>query len=317
MSSSDESEEYLFYKDRSEWSDVTPIPQDDGPHPVVQIAYSEKFKDVFDYFRAVLKSNEISERAFELTRSAIDLNPANYTVWQYRRTLLKELKKDISHEMDFLADIIEEQQKNYQVWHHRRALVEWSGDPSKELEFTTKILNLDQKNYHAWQHRQWVIKEYILWNGELEFVDSFLNTDVRNNSAWNHRYYVVTHTTGFTDEVLAKEIEYTVAKIDMVTKNESAWNYLRGLLLDKGLTWSEKLMEQIHSWRKEGLKSPHLAAFLLDMYEELMENKKAENLEETLEKSLELCKELAGETDKIRQKYWEFISRTLRQQYGR
>lgn len=57
----------------------------------------------------------MSERALELTTRCIALNAANYSVWQYRRVLLKALDKNLVEELAFVEGVTAENPKNYQV----------------------------------------------------------------------------------------------------------------------------------------------------------------------------------------------------------
>ena len=72
--------------------------------------------DVYNYFRAIVHSGEISQRALDLTQDAAELNPANYSVWHHRRFLLKKLNSNLKQEMEYCRAVIEENPKNYQVW---------------------------------------------------------------------------------------------------------------------------------------------------------------------------------------------------------
>lgn len=42
------------------FNDATPIPQDDGPHPVCSIDYPDGFVEAMGYLRAMLKKDERS-----------------------------------------------------------------------------------------------------------------------------------------------------------------------------------------------------------------------------------------------------------------
>ncbi|XP_046385956.1 protein farnesyltransferase/geranylgeranyltransferase type-1 subunit alpha isoform X2 [Ischnura elegans] len=313
---------WVFYKDRPGWKDVVPISQSDGPYPVVAIAYSEKFRDVYDYFRAILKSKEKSERAIQLTKDALDLNPANYTVWQYRRELLKSLNKNLHEELRYVWQMIEDNPKNYQVWHHCRVVVEWLNDPSRELLLTETILGQDAKNYHAWQHRQWVVRTFNLFDQELDFVARLIEDDVRNNSAWNQRYFVINNTRLFTPEVIEREVNYTLEKIKVATNNESAWNYLRGVLehQENGLAGQGGLVkqfcEELYTSYPAGAKgkSPYLLAYLVDLHEEQMQLGIGDKSEH-LKIALEICESLAAEHDTIRRGYWNYVAQSLEKRF--
>ncbi|KAG0478354.1 hypothetical protein HPP92_013073 [Vanilla planifolia] len=187
-------DEWVPFSRRPEWLDVKPVPQDDGPNPVVPISYSDEFRETMDYFRSIYLSGEHSFRALSLCSEAIELNPSNYTIWHFRRLVLEALDADLHAEKEYVNNIALRNSKNYQIWHHKRWLAEKLGPEAaeEELAFTEKIFAVDAKNYHAWSHRQSVLQALGGWQKELDYCDKLLREDVFNNSAWNQRYFVIT-----------------------------------------------------------------------------------------------------------------------------
>jgi len=253
--------------------DLKPVPQDDGPNPVCQIDYSPAFTAAYDYLRAVLRTNEQSPRALQLSHLCLTLNPANYTVWHFRRLCLRAISSTslttgssttssatavqhqtdpalIQSDLELAAALGGTNPKNYQLWYHRRALLEQVVDTDTlladylpaELDYIHSVLQQDGKNYHAYSHRQWIVKavnDKDVWNRELDFCDALIQADPRNNSAWNQRWFAVHHaasrpTQTSLDLVTAvQEIDYAIAGARLDPCNESPWRYLIGLVREQ------------------------------------------------------------------------------------
>lgn len=290
-------------KDNEQWADVVPVPQDDGPRPIVPISYSPEFIEHMDYFRAILKSKELSERALDLTAAVIELNSANYTAWSYRRDVLFHLNRDLEKELKWVEAVAEESPKNYQLWHHRRVLVDRLNKPLNELAHTAHILDGDAKNYHAWSHRQWVLGRFKLWENELDFCSKLLTEDLRNNSAWNQRNFVIKSTTGFTVSVIKKEFLYTWDVINKAVNNQSPWNYIYGMLISKEFDMHEDLELRTEELVKNNPDSCPARATLVELWSRWGGPANAV-------KAIQECKTLQ-DLDAIRKNYWAYREQAL------
>ncbi|XP_050259348.1 protein farnesyltransferase/geranylgeranyltransferase type-1 subunit alpha [Quercus robur] len=321
-SDEDEVMQRVPLSERPEWSDVTPVPQDDGPNPVVPIDYKPDFVETMDYFRAIYVADERSSRALNLTAEAISFNPGNYTVWHFRRLVLEALDIDLQVELDFIDNIAKNNSKNYQIWHHRRWVAEKLGTDAadKELEFTKKILSADAKHYHAWSHRQWVLLALGGWEDELDYCRELLEEDIFNNSAWNQRYFVITRSPllGGLEAMKESEVSYTVEAILAHPENESPWRYLRGLYKGDTQSWVNDHQVSLLCLRVLNTKSNFVFALstLLDLLchglqpsQEAKDVVAALEMSGTVEPDSDLAKSVCfilEHVDPIRANYWRW-----------
>ena len=108
-------------------------------------------------------ANERSRRVFDLTTKLLLHDPAHYTIWRIRQTLLLPLNKDLQAELKWTESLAEDNLKNYQLWHHRMVVVRMimemdeeargGWEVGREMKAIERLLQLDEKNYHAWSYR--------------------------------------------------------------------------------------------------------------------------------------------------------------------
>jgi protein farnesyltransferase/geranylgeranyltransferase type-1 subunit alpha len=281
-----------------------------------------------------MANKEYSPRCLRLTEDVINLNPAHYTVWLYRFSIINALELPVPEEIAWLNEVSLRHIKNYQIWHHRHLLLEKfypsiADSPEKvsefersERDFLNQMFAEDAKNYHVWSYRQYLVQLLGMWNeDELRSVEEMIEEDVRNNSAWSHRFYVVfsdpkhstpgSHSTerdpATPAAIVDREVSYAKDKIQLAPQNQSPWNYLKGALTKGGRKLStvedftSRFVKDLGKDDSEDVKSSHALDLLAEIYAEQGQNDKA---------ALAL-RRLAEKWDKIRAGYWEWRLREL------
>ena len=284
-----------------EWEKIiTPVPQFSENVKILQIKYSEQDKKIMNIFRAVLLSKEISLRVYDLTSLVLSFFPTNYACWVLRRECLDKVKEiDPNQELVWLDDIMVENQKNYQIWHHRKLLIEKINDASHEKKILNDVFLTEPKNFHAWTHRIWMIRRFNNVEGEFDFIEDMLKNDIKNNSVWNYRFFLVqfNNNNKLDKETVEKEIKYALNKIKINPNNECPYCYIRGFINKSGFKYNDFsfVKEELEKNVKTKDNNSYGLMLLLDYYEE---EKNKEKFEEIIAKLIKV--------DYIRKKYYRW-----------
>ena len=320
-------EEYNF-------DDITPVPViDDNDVVLCKIMYTEEFKTVFGYLRALLLKKELSERALYVACRAIELVPAHYTVWEYKLDIVKKLIEtenfNLSDELKWCSNTAINNQKNYQIWHYREMIIELiikkelDGDKSqydleKEREIVGTMLEKDEKNYHVWSYKRWFVQYFSLFNDEteLEYATKLIQDDIRNNSAWNFRHFLLfgnPEIKTISTDVLSSEINFTIKMIELSITNPSSWNYMKSLYdmsinVNYDVTDIEKIVYKFSADLDKSKLDQNVERVSIPAFELLSTIYGTQGLSD---KQREIFTLLGERLDPIRKNYWAYKSTLL------
>ncbi|CAK1549945.1 unnamed protein product [Leptosia nina] len=163
------------------------------------------FKHAMAKIQNKRKLGELDKEQLDVTGQVLSSNPDIYTLWNIRREILIEFRKQLPEE---------EITKLYDA----------------ELSLTEYCLKINPKSYCAWHQREWVLttRSDPDWKKEVALCNTYLKLDERNFHTWDYRRFVVSQCK----YSLQEEFDYTTEKLLDNFSNYSAWHYRSKMLLD-------------------------------------------------------------------------------------
>lgn len=194
---------------------------------------AEAFKETMVAILEKRSSGVHDQEGLNLTANLLVQNPDVITLWNYRREIFLQMKKDCELE-------------NYQK------LLE------KDLGLTEQCLRVNPKSYGSWHHRVWILDNLPQpdWKAELKLCTRYLELDERNFHCWDYRKTVAERSK--VPDI--SEYQFTLEKIEANFSNYSAW-HLRSKLLPKIFPDQDKKLPINEAKHKEELELVENAAF--------------------------------------------------------
>lgn len=207
------------------------IPRVSGVKATTGLGLEQEFRKINEYTELVNAVNaKVHERIYtkdvlNMTTKLLEMNPEYYTIWNYRRLLLRSF---------FAEGPNLESQDGPSSAHIQQYIV-------SDLAFLLPLLRKFPKCYWIWNYRLWLLDEasrllpsadaYQLWQKELGLVGKMLSLDSRNFHGWGYRVRVVEEIEKLSLEAESSsssqtesEYDYTTRMIESNLSNFSAWH---------------------------------------------------------------------------------------------
>lgn len=184
----------------------------------------------------MLKMGQMYERTYtidvyRMTTKLLEMNPEYYTVWNYRRRLLRSF---FPGEPNSCPGDVQDSDHSREEETIRQYIVD-------DLAFLLPLLRKFPKCYWIWNYRLWLLDEASrrlpssmaleIWRRELGLVGKMLGLDSRNFHGWGYRRKVISQVERLSAEtnpssvsMTEDEFAYTTKMIESNLSNFSAWH---------------------------------------------------------------------------------------------
>ncbi|KAI9680220.1 MAG: Rab geranylgeranyltransferase [Trizodia sp. TS-e1964] len=198
-----------------------------------------QYRELVVLIQTKISEKRLTAEVLALTSRLLQANPEYYTIWNYRRLILRDALFPFSSQGPTASTKPEDpsppdpQQKILNLIR-------------EELQFLIPLLRRFPKCYWIWNHRRWLLQEAEarlvssearqLWTEELALVVQMLALDSRNFHGWGYRRTIVAHLEStawkvaesgdlLRDGSMAEgEFKYTTKMIESNLSNFSAWH---------------------------------------------------------------------------------------------